>query len=359
MRIDKMKKPIILEVTLRDGSYAIDFKFTASDTAIIGGALENVGFEMIEIGHGIGLGASTKGYGTASETDESYLQVGAETFRKARWGMFCIPGIAELEDIDMAADYGMNFIRIGTNVTEVEQSKEFIERAKRHNMYVSANFMKSYAMNPKEFAQQALVTQKFGVDILCIVDSAGGMLTNEMEDYFHAVQDVCDIPLGYHGHNNLELAVSNSIRAVELGAVIVDTSLQGMGRSSGNTPTGIFILAMERKGIKMGYDSLQVMDVGEKYIKPLITKQGYSSLDIITGYAQFHSSYMGLIREYSDKYGVDPRKLIIEVCEENKVDAPRNMVKRIAEKLSKESADVFTARYRMDQYYGEEHKRKK
>ena len=56
------------------------------------------------------------------------------------------------------------------------------------------------------------------------------MLTNEMEDYFHAVQDVCDIPLGYHGHNNLELAVSNSIRAVELDAVVVDTSLQGMGR---------------------------------------------------------------------------------------------------------------------------------
>ena len=139
---------------------------------------------MIEIGHGVGLGASSKGYGTATETDQTYLKVGADTFRKSRWGMFCIPGIAELKDIDMAADHGMSFIRIGTNVTEVEDSKKFIEKAKKHDMYVSANFMKSYAMDPKEFAQQALVTREFGTDILCIVDSAGGMLTNEMEDYF-------------------------------------------------------------------------------------------------------------------------------------------------------------------------------
>jgi 4-hydroxy 2-oxovalerate aldolase len=354
-----MKKPKILEVTLRDGSYAIDFKFTASDTELIGKALENVGFEMIEIGHGVGLGATKKGIGVASETDETYMKVGAETFTQASWGMFCIPGIAEVADIDLAASYGMNFIRIGTDITKVEESKKFIEKAKYHNMYVSANFMKSYAMNPKEFAQKAIATQKFGSDILCIVDSAGGMLTNEMEDYFHAVQDVCDIPLGFHGHNNLELAVANSIRAVELGAVVVDTSLQGMGRSSGNTPTEIFISVMERHNIRMGFDPLQVMDVGEKYIKPLITKQGYKSLDTISGYAQFHSSYMGLIREYSEKYSVDPRKLIIEVCEEDKIDAPREMVERIAAKQGKEADDVFTAKFRMDQYYGNEQNMKK
>ena len=52
-----MKSPTNLEVTLRDGSDAIDFKFTVNDTELIGRALENVGFEMIEIGHGVGLGA--------------------------------------------------------------------------------------------------------------------------------------------------------------------------------------------------------------------------------------------------------------------------------------------------------------
>ena len=46
--------PDILEVTLRDGSYLIDFQFTAEDTANIASALENVGFRWIEVGHGLG-----------------------------------------------------------------------------------------------------------------------------------------------------------------------------------------------------------------------------------------------------------------------------------------------------------------
>jgi len=59
---------------------------------------------MIEIGHGVGLHASEAGKGKAAETDEAYCKAAAEVLRKAKFGMFCIPGIARLEDIDMAAD---------------------------------------------------------------------------------------------------------------------------------------------------------------------------------------------------------------------------------------------------------------
>lgn len=349
-----MEAPTILEVTLRDGSYMIDFQFTARDTAVICRELENVGFKMIEIGHGIGLGASRVGKGKAAATDEEYLEAAAGALKSAKWGMFCIPGIASLEDIDLAAHYGMNFVRIGTNVTQMEESKPFIARAKKFGMFVSANFMKSYAMEPKKFAEKALLTQEFGSDVLSIVDSAGGMLTQELGTYFRAVRDVCDIPLGFHGHNNLELAVANSLKAVELGASIIDTSLQGMGRGGGNTPTEIFLMVLERLGAHKGINPLRVMDIGEKYIKPLINKQGYDSVDIVSGYSQFHSSYMGLIREYSSKYAIDPRKLIMAVCEEDKVNAKPAMVDRIARHLSQEDEEVFTARFRLNRYHGAE-----
>jgi 4-hydroxy-2-oxovalerate aldolase len=349
-----LRPPVILETTLRDGSYAINFQFTAADTAIICSELERAGFQMIELGHGVGLRASKLGIEKAAESDEAYLRAAAESLKTAKWGMFCIAGMAKLEDVDMSADYGMSFIRIGTNVTEVEKAEPFITRAKRHGMFVSANLMKSYAMKPAEFAEKAKAAQKYGADILCIVDSAGGMLTSDMEHYFTAVQDVCDIPLGFHGHNNLGLAVANSLRAVELGAVVVDTSLQGLGRSAGNTPTELFLMVLERRGYRMGIDPLKVMDIGERYIKALVDRSGYESVDIVTGYAQFHSSYMGIIREYSSKYRVDPRKLIINLCEENKIDAPRDTVERIAKRLSEEGEEVFTARFRLDKYHGAE-----
>lgn len=344
----------ILETTLRDGSYAINFQFTANDTRVIASALENVGFELIEIGHGIGLNASNCGKGEASETDEAYLKAASETLKKAKFGMFCIPGIARLEDIDMAADYGMGFIRIGTNVTEVEESLKYIERAKKYGMFISANFMKSYAMEPKEFAKRAKLTQKYGSDVLCVVDSAGGMLASEMEDYFKTVRDVCDIPLAYHGHDNLGLAIANSLRAVELGASIVDSSLQGLGRSAGNASTEILVAVLNRMGVELRIDPLKVMDIGEKYIYPLLTKCGFRSIDIVSGFAQFHSSYMGVIHKYSDKYQIDPRKLIIEVCKFDKVNATDELVEKIARELMEKAGDMYLAKFRFDEYYGRE-----
>ena len=84
--------PNILEVTLRDGSYLIDFQFTAEDTANIAAALEGIGFRWIEIGHGLGLNASHSGKGTAAATDEEYLDAASQALQHTKWGMFFIPG---------------------------------------------------------------------------------------------------------------------------------------------------------------------------------------------------------------------------------------------------------------------------
>lgn len=344
----------ILETTLRDGSYSINFSFTANDTAVLAKGLENLGFKLIEIGHGVGLGASKKGYGEAAESDEDYLKAASESLTSADFGMFCIPGIASLEDIDLAAEYNMGFIRVGTDVTKIKEGQPYIERAKKHGMFVSTNYMKSYCMPPKEFAQQAIESQKYGADILCVVDSAGGMMRSELEAYFNAVQDVCDIPLGFHGHDNLGLATSNSLRAVEMGAVVVDTSLQGMGRSAGNASTEHVVAGLVKMGIDLGIDLIEVMDLGEKYIKPMMTRTGLNSLDIICGFSQFHSSYMGVIRKYASKYSVDPRRLIMRVCEVDKVNAPEDLVERLAHELSNPDAHLYLGGFGFDKYHGDE-----
>ncbi len=344
----------ILETTLRDGSYSINFQFSAADTEKIATALERLGFDWIEIGHGVGLNASNRGFGKAAESDEGYLKAAARSLKRAKFGMFCIPGIARLEDIDMAAEHGMKFIRIGTEVSRVEESKPFVERAKKYGMLVTSNFMKSYTLPPKDFALRAKLSQSYGADVVYLVDSAGGMFPEQVANYIHAIQDLCDVRIGFHGHNNLELAVANSLVAAENGTYMIDTSLQGMGRSSGNTPTEVFLLVMKRKGYSLSMDPLATMDVSEKYIRPLIRRHGYDSLDMICGFSEFHSSYMGIIREYSGRYGVDPRKLIMSLCEHDKVNAPRTLVESLAQKLRDKEIEVYSARFSFDLYYGAE-----
>ena len=346
----------IMEVTLRDGSYAINFQFTAGDTALISAALEEVGFGLIEVGHGVGVGASKAGHGEAAESDEAYMKATAETLSSAKWGMFCIPGIADLDHIHMAHDYGMDFIRIGTNITEVETSEPFIDQAKKFGMMVYANFMKSYACSPSEVADIAAQSASYGADVVYLVDSAGGMLTEDVSAYVEAMCHKNNVRIGFHGHDNLGLSVANALVAIDAGATIIDTSLQGFGRSSGNTPTERFLSVLTRRGIDLGMDPIKVMDVGEKYILPLISNKGIGSLDVVCGLAQFHSSYMGIIREFSTRYKIDPRHLIIEVCKHDKIDVDRGMVDKLARELQEREGRVEapTSEFHFENYHGKE-----
>jgi len=348
-----MKKVNILETTLRDGSYAINFSFTESDTAIICKKLEEVGFEYIEIGHGVGLNASNAGYGTSTATDEEYMIAAKEVLKNAKYGMFCIPGIARVEDLDIAAKHEMGFVRIGTNVTEVSTSEPFIKKAKDYGMFVAANFMKSYALPPEEFAKQVKVSEEYGTDMVYLVDSAGGMFGEDMRKYYKAIRELTDIPVGFHGHDNLGMAVSNSLAAADMGMEFVDSSLQGLGRSAGNASTEILVTALLKRGYETGIDLLELLKIGEKYIRPLVSTRGKMPLDIISGYAEFHSSYMGYIQKYSTKYNVDPMLLIMKMCEVDKVKVEEDTLDKVAQQLKHEE-EIYTGKYPFNKYFGHE-----
>lgn len=349
-----MKKIKILECTLRDGSYAVDFQFSIKDTQKICGSLDGAGFEYIEIGHGIGMGASESGKNVAAATDEEYMVAASSVVKKAKWGMFCIPGIATLDHVRKAADHGINFIRIGTELSEINSSEPFIALARNLGIQVFSNFMKSYVLSPDEFAEVAFRAYEFGSELVYIVDSAGGMLPSELQQYIQAIRAKNSlIPLGFHGHNNLGLAVANSLTCANEGVEIIDTSLQGFGRSAGNAPTEQFLSAIIRSGYQVDIDPITVMNLGEELVRPLIQRRGLSSLDVISGQALFHSSYMPNILLMAKRFRVDPRKLILELCKVDKINAPLNILEELAMKISGDN-QIIGANLLTDLYYGKE-----
>jgi 4-hydroxy-2-oxovalerate aldolase len=333
----------LLETTLRDGSYAVDFRFTARDASLIASALEQAGVEWIEIGHGLGLHAREAGKGDAAASDAEYLEAVGSVLKKAKYGMFCIPGIARLEDIDMAADLGLKFLRIGTNIAELKGQQRYFERAKKRGLFVSANLMKSYTVPPAEFARYARMAKDYGADVAVVVDSAGGMLPGDVEEYFRASRDTCDIPLGFHGHNNLGMANANTLAAIKSGALIVDTSLKGIGRSAGNAVTEMIVVMLKKLGHEVGINEYAVMDIGEKYISSIMHNLKNTPLSIVSGYAQFHSSFLGTIMRFSEKYCIDPRELIVRVTEKDKVNAPEQLVEELSREIKREK-DRSTSR---------------
>lgn len=352
------KGPDILECTLRDGSYAIDFQFSREDTFTIARRLDDLGFPYIEVGHGIGLGASRRNMGVAAATDEEYMAGAAEAVHRGQWGMFCIPGVAELSDIDIAAEAGMGFIRVGTEVSDAEKAKPFIERAREKGMFVFSNLMKSYASSTEYFARQAGKCVEYGAQCVYIVDSAGGMLPEEIGDYAKAMRDAKpDVKLGFHGHHNLGLGVANALYCARMGFDVVDTSLQGFGRSAGNTPTEQFVAVLIRAGFETGYDPVAVMEAGEELIRPLIQDMGHNSLDTTAGLAQFHSSYMRRVLDAARAKRIDPRRLIIALCARDRASAPPELIEAAAAEVATQTrrrgllaAKAFAGKT----YFGEE-----
>src|SRR4051812_26387148 len=123
------QQSFILDCTLRDGNYVGD-GFDDIQTYSIAQALDEAGIHFIEVGHGLGLGAyRDKRYKAICE-DAAYMEAAASAVKSNKWGMFFIPGIGKMSDIDLVHTHGMHFIRIGVNVNEWEQALLFIDKAK-------------------------------------------------------------------------------------------------------------------------------------------------------------------------------------------------------------------------------------
>lgn len=326
-----------LDTTIRDGGYAINFQFSISDVERIAESLEETGIRYIEIGHGVGLNGSSTAHGAALHSDAEYMQAAEGCLSRAGYGMFCIPGIARLSDLELASEHGMKFVRIGTNVTEVEQARAYVEKAKKLGLMVMTSLMKSYLVSPEELGECAKKVESYGADVVYIVDSAGSMFPEDVKAYMDAVRTGTCLKLGFHGHNNLGMAVANTIAAYEEGADFLDITMQGLGRSAGNAPSEAVIAALLKKGHTIDIDLLKLMMRSKALIHPLVRRRGVNPLDIICGYSEFHSSYMKSIHRISTTYNVNPLKLIMKYTDLDKARMDETQLETIARTMPQTS----------------------
>ncbi len=330
----------ILDTTIRDGSYAVDFKFTCSDVRNIVTRLVKLGIKYIEIGHGMGLNASSPERGEQLFSDEEYMDAAKKCAGNSELGVFCIPGIARLEDLEHAKQHGISFVRVGITVNQLDVAKEYILEAKKIGLKVMVNFMKSYAATPEEFAEAARSAHVLGADVVYLVDSAGCMLPEEIEQFYIATMKKCsEVELGFHGHNNLGMAVANSLKCAELGFKLIDCSFQGIGRSIGNTPTEMFVMALKRKYEEqvLDIDVPRLLEYGYVVLKNSTDKELYNPLELICGYTGFHSSFLKDIYKCCNEVEIDPLRLIIAYTKHNKSSMEYECLKEIAKQLPKDN----------------------
>lgn len=331
----QMRKPAIMECTIRDGSYNVKFKFTDRDTRRVTAELSRLGFQWIEIGHGLGLGAMRAGKGDMPADDEAMIVAARESRGDAKIGAFFIPGIGTKDDLLLAKQSGLDFIRVGYDAENIEAAYPYIEYARSVGLFTFSNVMKSYSLTPEAFAENARSAVSAGAQAVYCVDSAGGMFPQELARYFQATKALVDCPMGFHGHNNLMMAIPNCLAAYENGAEFLDTTLCGLGRSSGNAPSEILVAAFARLGIDTGVDVFDLMDVIDQFMWPLVSRERpHDMMAVTAGYSRFHSSFLAKVSKAAEKYDCDQRRLVAKMAFHDEVHLDEQFLEQSAKELS-------------------------
>ncbi|PHV66450.1 4-hydroxy-2-oxovalerate aldolase, partial [Williamsia muralis] len=214
----------ITDSSLRDGSHAKRHQFTVDHVKAVVAALDGAGVPVIEVTHGDGLGGSSFNYGFSKTPEQKLIRAAVETATTAKIAFLMLPGLGIKDDIRAAQDNGAQICRIATHCTEADVSIQHFGLARELGLETVGFLMMSHSQPPEVLAKQARIMADAGCQCVYVVDSAGALVLEQVSDRVSAVRAELgdDAQIGFHGHENLDIAVANSIAAVRAGAQQID-----------------------------------------------------------------------------------------------------------------------------------------
>lgn len=324
----------LFDNTLRDGGNVVGHGFNAELTLSIVKGLLAAGIRDIELGNCKGLGAYDQMGATNACSDEEYLDILQPYLPQGRIGMFMLAGCAGKAPVQMAADRGLNFLRVGANASDGAGSVAAVEKVKKAGLICRYSLMKAYVSTPDELAREAKMLEDAGVDKITIMDSAGTMFPEDAAAYVTALKSAVSIPVGFHGHSNLGLSQANALAAVAAGADEIDCGVLGMARSAGNCATELAAATLQKKGYLPEVDLYRLLAYLEEELIPLMEPYHYhvavNPTDLVLGLAGCHSNYLPMFRKIAQEEGVSLHRLIVEVSAVDRKAPGEELIRQVA-----------------------------
>jgi len=252
----------IYDTTLRDGTQGESVAFTVQDKLRVARKLDDFGISYIEGGWP----------GSNDKDAEFFSRAASQTWHTAKiaaFGSTAHPGNPPDSDPNLQAllnaatpvvtIFGKSWdfhvttalrIPLNRNCELIKASVSYIKSKGREVVYDAEHFFDGFSANPEYALQTLRAAEEGGAEILVLCDTNGGSLPAHIQNAIRRVQSAVKLPLGIHCHNDSELAVANTLAAVECGIVQVQGTMNGYGERCGNANLCSIIPNLE---IKMGH----------------------------------------------------------------------------------------------------------
>lgn len=331
------RKIKVVDTTLRDGSHAVSHSFSTEQVRAIAGGLDANGISLIEISHGDGIAGSSINYGFIKTNEMELIREARKAVKNAKLTVLLLPGIGTIEDLEEAHANGADAVRVATHVTEADIAIQHIQYAKSIGMMAVGFLMMVHMASPEKIVEQAKIFADAGADYINLADSSGYLLPDDVRARICALREGVDLPIGFHSHNNLGLSIANSIAAIQEGAEYIDATCRGLGAGAGNTQTEVLCAVLQRMGYNTGVNLYGIQDVAEQLVEPIMHRPQIIRTDsMMLGYAGVYSSFLLHTRRAAERFGLNPRDILVELGRRKMVGGQEDMIVDVAYQMSQE-----------------------
>jgi 2-isopropylmalate synthase len=255
----------IYDTTLRDGAQGEGVNFSLQDKLLIARRLDEFGFDFIE-----------GGYPLSNPKDAEFFQrMAAEPLKSSR---LCAFGMTRRRGVKAADDPGMKAliasqapvvtivgkthdfhvtdvlrVTLEENLEMIRDSVAFVREAGRQVIYDAEHFFDGWKANPEYARKTIRAAVEGGAMMVVMCDTNGGSMPEEVAALTMEAAAAVNVPLGIHTHNDCDLAVANSLAAIDAGAVHVQGTINGLGERCGNADLVSVIanLALKKRGYEV------------------------------------------------------------------------------------------------------------
>jgi len=273
----------IYDTTLRDGTQGESISFSVQDKLRIAHRLDEFGIDYIE-----------GGWPGSNDKDAEFFRLAAgDTWQTARIAAFGSTAHAKNRPGDdpnlralveagtpVVTIFGKSWdfhvetalgIPLGRNLELIRESVAYLKSRGKEVIYDAEHFFDGFAANPSYALETLQAAEAGGADLVCLCDTNGGGLPGGIQEAIRRVQAAVGLPLGIHCHNDSDLAVGNTLAAVDAGVVQVQGTINGFGERCGNANLCSIIPNLE---IKMGHrtvgpDNLKLLTSTSRFVSQI------------------------------------------------------------------------------------------